>query len=235
MAKNHAIIAFEGLDCSFKETNYNSFVFHLREMRSPMGFKIHTENFPRYGNKACIAAERWLNGSYDRAMLKQHPKAVCSFYSIDRLDYWYKKKSDGIRRIELLNDTEKFHYFVFDRYSLSNPIYNPLHPGEINIEDFVFDRDIYGIPNPTKVVWMRMKNFDVLAGLIAQKENKDQNELDIEFIRGVWERSEQIIASDIFDKLGIELIVVDCLNNDNSIKNRLELSEYVWMKAAAPV
>ena len=235
MSRNHAIIAFEGLDCSFKETNYKSFLNHLREMRNPSGFSIHAESFPRYGKKACVPVERWLSGSYDRHMLKQHPKAVCSFYSIDRLDYWYKKQSDCTRNIELLNDTEKFHYFVFDRYSLSNPIYNPLHPNDVNEEDFVFDRDIYGIPNPTRVIWMRMKSFDVLSNLIAQKQNKDQNELDIEFLRGVWERSEQIISSDIFNKLGIELVVVDCLNADNTIKSKIELHEYVWYKAAAPI
>ena len=235
MSRNHAIIAFEGLDCSFKETNYKSFLKHLKEMRDPSGFSIHTESFPRYGKKTCASVERWLSGSYDRTMLMQHPKAVCSFYSIDRLDYWYEKLSDNTRRIELLDYTEKFHYFVFDRYSLSNSIYNPIHPGEVNEEDFTFDRDIYGIPNPTRVIWMRMKNFDVLSNLIAQKQNRDQNELNIEYLRSVWERSEQIISSDIFDKLGIELVVVDCLNADNTIKPRFELCEYIWYKAAAPV
>ena len=80
-----------------------------------------------------------------------------------------------------------------------------------------------------------MKSFDVLSKLIAQKENRDQNELDIEFLRAVWERSEQIIHSDIFDKLGIELVVVDCLNNDDTIKSRFELNEYIWFKAAQPL
>ena len=234
MFKNYTIIAFEGLDCSFKKTNYKSFLHRLTQTRSPSGFSIHTESFPRYGKEVCTATERWLNGSYDRSMLLKHPKAVNSFYCIDRLDYWYNKQSDGTRNIDLLQDTEKFHYFVFDRYNISNAIYNPIYPGQVNEEDFVFDRDIYGIPNPTRIVWMRMKSFDVLSNLIAQKQNKDQNELNIEFLRGVWERYEQIIHSDIFDKLGIELVVVDCLNKDNTLKTRSELCNYIWAGACAP-
>ena len=213
MKNNNVIIAFEGLDCSFKETNYNSYLSMLKYMRHGDYWGIHSESFPRYGHWSAKALEKWLDGSFDRTMLKQHPKAVDSFYSIDRFSYWYEKSNNGDRKIDLLNnDDGKFHYFVFDRYNLSNAIYNPIHPGEVNIEDFTLDSDIYGIPNPNVIVWMRMKNFDVLVDLLNKKKNKDSNENDIEFIRSVWERSEQIIKSDIFDKLGIKLIVVECLN-----------------------
>lgn len=45
------IIAFEGLDCSFKETNYKEFASRLvRDYPSKQDFII-TESFPRYQNK----------------------------------------------------------------------------------------------------------------------------------------------------------------------------------------
>ena len=226
--KNHYIIAFEGLDCSFKETNYNAFLSHLRMDNKSSNISIHSESFPRYGHWACKGVEKWLDGTFDRTMLKSHPRAVDSLYSIDRMEYWYGAKGDGSRRINFLEDNSKFRYFVFDRYNLSNTIYNPIHPGEVHIEDFTFDSDNFAIPNPDVIIWMRMNDFDVLSGLLAKKDNKDKNELDTEFLRRVWERSEEIIRSDIFDKLGIKLVVVECLNEDKTIKTRQEIEDFIW-------
>lgn len=239
---NHTIIAFEGLDCSFKETNYKSFISHLRDMRDPSGFSIITQSFPRYKHPACYGVERWLGNNYDRDVLKQHPMAVDSFYSMDRFDYWYHKSNDGdiltdYRWIDIVNGkhaTNRFTYFVFDRYNLSNTIYNPIYPG-VDIRDFTFDSDIFAIPNPDIIVWMRMRSFDVLCELLAKKKDKDANEVDIEFLRSVWERSESIIKSNIFDKLGIKLIVVDCLDEDLNIKSRDEIREYIWTQVCGAI
>ena len=139
MSKNNKIIAFEGLDCSFKETNFKSFVHSLYTVRDEKGFAIHTESFPRYGYWAAKPAECWLNGKYDRNILQHYPMAKCALYNVDRMDYWLSKNEDGITNLDLLNSEDKFHYFIFDRYILSNTIYNPIHPGEVHIEDFVFE------------------------------------------------------------------------------------------------
>ena len=228
MKSNNVIIAFEGLDNSFKETNHISFLNMLKYMRFGDYYKIHSESFPRYGHWSAKGLEKWLDGSIDRTMLKSHTKAINSLYSIDRLSYWYESDENGYRNIDFLNDKDKFHYFVFDRYNLSNTIYNPIHPGEVNIEDFTFDHDVYGIPNPNVIIWMRMRNFDVLADLISKKKNRDMNELEIDFLKDKWDRSEQIISSSIFDQLGIKLIVVDCLNDDDTIKSKTDISNYIW-------
>ena len=232
--KNYTIIAFEGLDCSFKETNYKSFVNHLKEMRDPSGFNIITESFPRYTHPSCYSVEQWLGNNYDRNILKSHPMAVDSLYSIDRFDFWYYKDNSGditdYRWIDIVDGkhgTDRFTYFIFDRYNLSNTIYNQIYSG-IDIRDFTFDNDVYAIPNPDIIIWMRMRSFDTLLNLLAEKKNKDANELDIDFLRGVWERSEQIIHSNIFNELGIKLIVVDCLNEDNTIKSRQDISDFIW-------
>ena len=235
MPKNHTIIAFEGLDCSFKETNFKFFVSHLREMRDESGFEIHTESFPRYGTLPAVPAENWLNGVYNRNILKHYPMAVNALYSFDRMDYWLRKDENGITNLDRLNAKDKFHYFVFDRYILSNTIYNPIHPGKVHLEDIIYNTDEFSIPRPNLIVWMRMRNFDVLTKLLAQKQNKDKNELDIDFMRKVWERSEQIINSDIFKKSNIRLEVVDCLYANDTIRPRHELAEYVWNCAAAPI
>lgn len=228
MPKYNSIIAFEGLDCSFKETNYKSFLYKLRDMRGPY-FKIHKESFPRYNNSSAIGIKKWLNGDFDRDVLMNLPEARKMLYSLDRFSYWYDSAdtTDGTRRIELLNDTNNFHYFVFDRYSLSNTIYNPNDKNDLSIDDFLFDKDKFAIPNPNVIVWMRMKNFDVLKNLILKKNNKDENETDLEYLEEVWNRSEKMISND-FRSLSIKLLVVECLDKDNNIRSREELNAEIW-------
>lgn len=229
MDKKYQIIAFEGLDCSFKETNHRAFVERLCDMYA--GFNdvsIYSESFPRYRHESSVFLKKWLSNKFDRDMMKRYPRIIDSFYSLDRFCYWYDKGDSGLPNIDYLNSGDKFRYFVFDRYNFSNTIYNPIYPGEVHIEDFMFDTDNFNIPNPDIIVWMRMRDFDTFISILAKKEGKDANEMDIEFLKGVWERSEQIIHSDIFDKIGIKLVVVDVLNEDNTVKSREEIEKYVW-------
>ena len=222
------IIDFEGLDCSFKETNHKAFVDRLRE-ESGTPDKIWTESFPRYGyNWAVEGVNKWLNGSLDREHLMKHPEAVDSFYSIDRLSYWFeteegKPNTPRIKHLEGCGNC-----FVFDRYTVSNAIYNPIHGDMTSVDDLDFDTRIFGIPMPNIVVWMRMRDFDVLKTLLAQKKNKDKNELDTTFIQKVWERSEYVIKNNLFDKVDVRLVVIECLNEDGSIRSKEELAEDVW-------
>ena len=72
-----------------------------------------------------------------------------------------------------------------------------------------------------------MRSFDVLKSLIAEKSNKDANEMDIDFLYKIWSRSEDMIKSDIFDQLGIRLVVVDCLNDDLTIKTKDEIFNFI--------
>ena len=98
----------------------------------------------------------------------------------------------------------------------------------VSVEDLLYDEKVYGVPTPDIVVWMRMKSFDVLRQLIAEKANKDLNELDTSFIQGVWERSERAIQTNVFASAGIDLIVIDVLNEDNTIKSRSEIADEIW-------
>lgn len=226
MPKNFKIIAFEGLDCSFKETNYNAFFNNVK--KNWLGVQLYGESFPRYSEASSMFVNKWLgkDGTFDRSVLKQYPMAVDSFYAIDRMCYWYDKSNGPSIMETVKNNPYKFFTFIFDRYNFSNTIYNPIYTG-VDIRDFTFDRDVYAIPLPDVIVWMRMKNFDVLKSLLAAKENKDAQELDTEFLYGVWKRSEEVIKSDIFEQLGIKLVVVDCLNDDDTIKSKEEIFEFI--------
>lgn len=228
----HKIIVFEGLDNCFKSTNYQTFVRKMMLASWDTGGKecrVVTEKFPRYGTTSAIGVEKWLDGSYDRNHLKNYPEAINVQYSSDRLAYWFESVHGGERNIEKLYDEETPTCFVFDRYNTSNAIYNPFIGNDTTIDDLTFDRDSFGIPQADIVVYFRMKNFDVLKSLIAQKQDKDENELDTSFIQEVWERAERAISKpEMFKKADISLIIIDVLDNNDNLKTREMISLEVW-------
>lgn len=229
------IIAFEGLDCSFKETNCKA--FYKRMHKTFHNEIIKTESFPRYRKEnATYAIKQWLNGNYDRDHLSKYPLARNSFYAIDRFDYWFAKDKDGKRNIDFYND--KSACFIFDRYNFSNALYNPKYNNISHIsslDDFMFDTKTFGFPNPTIVVWMRMKNFDILCNIINNKEGKDNNETDLEFLKNVWDRSENMLKLNYGNDLGIKIIPIDCLDENDNIRSRKDLEEEIWEKVMQAV
>lgn len=202
------IIDFEGLDCSFKETNARAFTEKIVNM-FPTCPTLY-ESFPRYDKESSKFVQKWLNGSYDRQVLMNHPEAVDSFYSIDRFDFWHSFQGDYPITTHTFYRMRMF-MFIFDRYNISNAIYNPMSGDMPSVEDFTFDNRVYAIPQPDVVVWMRMPSFDAFKAILAEKKNKDKNESDMEFIKKVWERSEYAIENNLFEQAGIHLITVDCL------------------------
>lgn len=229
------IIAFEGMDCSFKETNYNEFVRRMKEAYNPEN--IFTESFPRYNNTATDNVKKWLSGKFDRDHLMKYPLAVNSLYSIDRLSYWFEYDENNEKRIDLLKNVDNF--FIFDRYNFSNSIYNPrsIKYGHAytSIKDFQFDITTFGIPNPHITVWMRMKNFDVLADIMSKKENKDKNETDLKYIREVWERLESVINHNYCIEFGIRSVVIECLDENDNIRSKEDIANDVWTKVSAEI
>lgn len=231
------IIAFEGLDNCFKSTNWATFVKKMMLASWSTGGKecrVMTEKFPRYGTTSAIGVEKWLDGSFDRDRMKNYPEAINVQYSTDRLSYWFESVHGGERNIDKLYDDNHPTCFVFDRYNTSNAIYNPFVGNDTTVDDLTFDRDSFGIPQADIVVFFRMKNFDVLKSLIAKKKDKDENELDTTFIQEVWERAERAIAKpEMFKKADIDLIIIEVLNEDDTIKTEEQLSEEVWNSIAS--
>lgn len=226
------IIAFEGLDCSFKETNYKTFCERFREEFPEYEDKIISESFPRYNNTSSLFVKKWLRGEFDRDRCQQRPAAINSFYSLDRFSFWYEYDLNGNTMDMKRNDC----CFIFDRYSYSNSLYNP-GKGLLSrisdnptIKDFTTERINFGVPAPHIMVWMRMRDFDVLKDLLYKKNFKDKNESDIEFIKKVWDRSEYVLEHKFFkeQEIGTDLIVCECLNEDGSIKSEKEIADFIW-------
>ena len=121
------IIAFEGLDYSFKETNSKAFYERLKatlENECPLDSSDYLvyQTFPRYTNDSSLFVRGWLNGSYNREALKECPTLVNSFYALDIMDFWYSIGSRGTNTSNINSIRDKC--FIFDRYSFSNTIYS---------------------------------------------------------------------------------------------------------------
>lgn len=212
------IISFEGLDCSFKETNYNKFVNQLYNIKKTDDL-LFTESFPRYGNTYAEPLTGFLRNNMRRSAIKNNPMAVKSLFAIDRMNYWthyYNNEFDKNKlcRLDFLNNNS---CFVFDRYTLSNTIYNPLNGSSVQNDDVIFEKKHFGIPLPTIVIWMNMSNYYMLDQLLSKKKGKDYNETDTGYIREVWERSQDLFNNhkEYLINNNIYLINIECLTVDN--------------------
>ena len=95
--------------------------------------------------------------------------------------------------------------------------------------DFTFDRDVFGIPTADIIIWLRMRDFEVLKKLIAAKENKDKNELDTSFLKKAWERSELVIHNrNAFNITQTKLIIIELLDKNNNIKTKQQIADEIW-------
>lgn len=225
--KKYRIIDFEGLDCSFKETNYKKFIEQLKLL---YGNKVLSESFPRYNKESSYGIKLWLNGKLNRDYLKTNPDTISILYYLDRISYWDEiiSSEENITRYDLL--TTENYIFCFDRYTISDIIYNSntkLNDVDI-ISDFSKEYNIAKTPSPDIVIWMRMRSFDVLTDIISKKQNKDKNELDINMLHEAWKRSEYIIKNNLFEKNGIKTVIVECLDENNNIKPEDEIFSNLW-------
>lgn len=230
------IISFEGLDCCFKETNYETFVSRLLANHNDKYVNIFTESFPRYGKHMCIPVEKWLSGELDRNTLSNLPYATSSLYALDRMDYWHGVSNEKDLKYDVdtlykYKQKNKRACFVFDRYSMSNIFYNSLN-GDLNSPiskfELEYEENHFGVPKPDIMVWMRSSSFLFIKNQLAIKQNKDENELNTDFLEKVWWRSESIInhQANIFREAGIKLITIT-INNGLEPRSREEIANEV--------
>ncbi|MCM1223416.1 MAG: hypothetical protein NC548_54105 [Lachnospiraceae bacterium] len=226
------IIAFEGADCCFKETNQKTFVKRLKEkLGKDNSSIIASKSFPQYESKSSYFVQNWLDGTYDRTDLKHNHRLVDTMYALDRYDYWNFRLYNNPSMLDHLH--MKKYCFVFDRYCVSNAFYNPLYGGLPTKDDFEFDFDLCGNPKPDIVVLMYSSDPDVSIKLLEEKKNKDKNELDIEFIRSVHENIHHAIDQKLFAKANIRCIPVNILDKDGNIRNKKDIADEVYMRTIA--
>lgn len=220
------IIAFEGLDCSFKETNFKQFIEYLRSnFNKECNRGLITAAFPRYGMSACYMVEQFLENKINSTRFRaNYSDTVCSFYSMDRLHFWnqfHNFTNIQLTYMDLIRIPSSC--FVFDRYSLSNAIYNPDNGEYITKQDILKEKERFGNPLPTILVLFHMGNRKAYLDILKNKSGKDFNESNEEFMATVWDRIEYLINSNILQECGISTVVIECLDKDGCIRTREDI------------
>lgn len=89
------IIAFEGLDCTYKETNSKALYDHLRKYLSEDQVKL--VHFPNYDSQSSYFVREYLHEKYDNSDVfmsdmskKKKLKIIANFYLLDMFDWWSK-------------------------------------------------------------------------------------------------------------------------------------------------
>ena len=182
------LIVFEGLDCSFKETNAKK----LKEYITNTGRECVCKSFPTYGNPSAYFVEQFLKGSYGK-IEDLSPRTVSIFYMIDMFDYMNK---EGLKLLESGTD------IILDRYWYSNIYYrigaaklDSVRKGEedyVNpammeyITDFIDNlADELDLPSPD-IIFKMNNDKELMIETVKKKNSKDDIlEANYDYLREV--------------------------------------------------
>lgn len=224
------IIEFEGLDCSFKETNSKLLAEKLKER----GFKTHLFSFPNYESDSSSLVRMLLNGILGFNS-KLPPHMICEFYAMDRALTYYREIQD------IYEKGNENTIIIFDRWVFSNfyqlarminhiSSVDDIRDGEKRIiKGFIdwlqqLEFGNYRLPRANAIFFMRTP-YEVARKKIAEKADKDINEKDEEFTKKVY-----IINDYIFNHAKNTMIVDTCYS-DGKFKSRETLGEEVLARA----
>lgn len=225
------IIEFEGLDCSFKETNSKLLAEKLKER----GFKTHLFSFPNYESDSSSLVRMFLNGIFGFDNSKLPPHMICEFYAMDRALTYYREIQD------IYEKGNENTIIIFDRWVFSNfyqlarminhiSSVDDIRDGEKRIiKGFIdwlqqLEFGNYRLPRANAIFFMRTP-YEVARKKIAEKADKDINEKDEEFTKKVY-----IINDYIFNHAKNTMIVDTCYS-DGKFKSRETLGEEVLARA----
>lgn len=225
---NSKIIAFEGMDNCFKETNAKIFAKCLSN-EYPFGH-VNFQSFPRYNEYSSLMIKKYLNGEFNRSLLKHDPEVIKSFFMNDRLAYWneFNKYTKMTNKETYLNKST-YSCFVFDRYNISNVVYN----NEIITIDNFKEEEPYGIPSADIVVWLMYKDFDLYIDELQKKKNKDMNENDKELLYHIWNMMRRKDIRKTMEEANITPIFIYCDDSEGNIKPKEKIASEIWRKTIA--
>lgn len=222
------IIVIDGVDGSGKGTQCKL----LKERLNKENYSLYSCSFPRYEDDASIFVRRYLDGFYGK-----NPSDVSAYqaslgYALDRYDFFKTNKEAK----EALEDPNVI--MVTDRYTTSNLIHqgtkiqNQQEQAKFNDWLWNLEYEILGIPRPDMVI-IPVLEPEANIKLITQrnianraKANKmgtDIHEADIEYLKQTITSSRNVIEQMGFD-------IIDCMNNDGTIRTIEDIHEEIYEK-----
>ena len=184
------IIVFEGLDCSFKETNS----FKLYQYLKNLGLKTYWKSFPCYEDESSYFVRQYLKGIYGKTE-DINPIIGSSFYMIDQYHVWKTELK------ELYNDG---YIIILDRFWTSNLYHqvSKIKESDYNGERVDYIKDAsnivekiidlatidYKLPIPDLVLYMKVDLYNIIRLLKEKNKNKtgDLHEDNFEYLQNVY-------------------------------------------------
>lgn len=166
MTTKPIIIDFEGVDCSFKETN-------SRKLAEYIGAGVARRYaFPAYNKDSSYFVRQILNGKY-----QENRMVALTSYMLDMYDVWNTEI-----RLDILNGIK---YVIFDRFWYSNLFYRARNQAEA--EEVIRMASNFELPNADLIIKL-VPRKQVMLDILAKKQNKDILELDEKFISDTYDR-----------------------------------------------
>lgn len=221
------IIVFEGLDCSFKETQSTMLLNALTEKIQDIN--IILQDFPRYTHSSGMVVHDLLHNKYGN--ISSLPMdVIIDSYALDRACAWY----GGMKK-----EHENGSLYIIDRWVYSNAIYQGTRAyidsnstiDAIRTFEHVCDKEFvdYKLPQPDIVFHMDM-SVDCMSTLIAAKKDKDVNELDLDYLKNVYKVS-NLFYSWANNTQNSKIVRIKCDNNGTP-RTREEIHNDIMIEVA---
>lgn len=217
------LIAIEGLDCSFKETNSKALYDYL--IKKYGSNKVELCSFPRYGNESSHFVEKYLSGEYGASENLDHT-VVSSFYMLDMFDFMMSHGKDFLNNGGIL---------ILDRYWYSNIFYrlgahyiannNELHP--ISKKEIIqrisnLAKQLQ-LPNADLIIKLKTDE-DLMIEYVKQKNSGDLHESNEAFLRAIFKQFDTIDLSPYANEgLAVDISVAE----DGEILSKEEIRQKV--------
>lgn len=216
MKKKFMIVDFEGLDCSFKETN-------AKILTERIGDEAKYYSFPSYDSESSYFVRQYLGGAYKDVGLNN--EMVIRFFILDMFDQWNTQVIPDIKN--------GIKYVILDRFWTSNLYYfSNLSCDGTALNRLDYDYTVrlaqkYHLPTPDIIFKMKTDLELMLRNVRYKAAKNDIHESNTDFLIKVFKQFDVCyfynLGAGVFP---IEVYKVD-MDSDDSIgrSDMLEISK----------
>lgn len=215
------VIVFEGLDCSFKETNAKALCKHIKEELNHE--KVIMLSFPTYDDSSYFI-KNYLDGAYGKSS-DVDPYVAGLMYSIDRCH--------TMKTLNIQAKIDEGYTIIIDRYVYSNIIFqvpkffteeenNPMLKSIGYIEYMLnLEFEKLKLPKQDLVIYLDMP-VDISSVMMKERGSKnglkeDGHESNTKFMKKVENVGNTMLKS------MLKCDIVSCVDENNNVKSKEDM------------
>lgn len=242
------IIVFEGLDCSFKETNAKL----LKNNLEKQGFTVHLFSFPNYESDSSLFVNKYIKGELGIGK-DSNPYFVSNLFSNDRYITYMRSIKDiyeqGTDRdiiifdryvysnlyqlAHLVSDKFEYNYHRYDNVNYINDKDNLRIPHKDlkKINSFIqYLRDLefvkYGLPMYDVLIYMNTP-YEFAKSIIKEKNSSDDvYENNLNMLKKVYS-----LHSFIYHNILTDSVIIDTVHN-GKLRDKEEIAKEIFTRSS---